>query len=169
MEKKQYEIYNILTPPNTKAKAFDFTDPILDPIFLSNSLQMTLHEAGPEFAAISAPMIGIDARVIYVRGFQSAFFNPIIVDRSEKDVLLQETYPAIPGYAIKVKRPDLIKVRFADIFGSVNITTQTYAGLTSAYIQQQFEIINGEPPFKNVTKFHLDQAIRQMEKRKRVV
>lgn len=153
-----------LTPrsqiPNTPTQIFDFQDDTYDPIELSNQMQTLVHDFG--LISISGPQIGIDKRVIYVRGMESAMFNPKIVDSSEGQSVLDEVSSSIPDMIIKIKRPDVIRCRWTNAFGETN--TYVYSGLTSRSIQRKIDYLNGIRLIDRAHKYHREQAISRWSK-----
>jgi peptide deformylase len=68
--------------------------------------------------AIAAPQIGVDRRVLYVNtGTPLVLFNPIIVRRSRKRILLWDDCFSFPDLLVKVRRNLSIVVRYRDELG----------------------------------------------------
>lgn len=157
---QNYIVYNELVQPEEVAPAFDFKAPLTGPVHLSNSLQMTVHTHG--LVAISAPQVGLNCRVIYLRGFESAMFNPIIVDKSTEMVEMEEMSGSYMGLAVKIKRHDFIKVRWHD--ANQNVHTQIFNGITSAAIQRKIDALDGKDFLDAATSYHKKKALKQWRK-----
>lgn len=143
-----------------KAESFDFTNPYPDndPVKLSNKLQMTVHENN--WIALSAPQVGIPLRVFYIKGFESAFFNPKIVDQSETQVYMEEVSSTFPGLIVKIKRPEVIRIRWTNAKNDTN--TNVYTGMTARVIQRKIDYLDGIHFTKRATKYHRDQALKRL-------
>lgn len=160
---ENYIIYEKIGQPLQVAPAFDFSAPITGPVFLSNSLQMTVHEYN--LVALSAPQVGVNTRVIYLRGFESAMFNPKIVDYGEKKIYMDEMSGTYPGLILKIKRPDAIRVRWTDASG--NTQTNVFNGITSFAIQRKVDFLDGKLLTERATLYHKEKAFKAWSKWKR--
>lgn len=160
-ENTQYQIYPIITERTfwRESQRFDFKQPPIDPVYLSNSLVSTM--ARNNGIALSAPQIGLNFRVFCIRGIDSALFNPIIVDKSDKQILLEEISLSYPKLIVKINRPDVIRLRFTDAFG--NTDTQYFSGITARVMQRKIDFLDGILFYTKATKFHLDQARRKAD------
>jgi peptide deformylase len=67
-----------------------------------------------------------------------------------------------PGLAVKIKRADEIRVRFAMPNGDVR--TETFRGLTAHSFQHEMDHMNGELFYMKATKYHRDQAFKNWKK-----
>lgn len=161
MNEEQFEIYPIeLGKMNFGInESFDFKNHQIDPIYLSNSLMMTVHSV-PGRTGLSAPQVNIPLDVIYVYGFASAMFNPKIVDRSEGTSYLEEVSCTFPKLVLKIKRPDVIRVRWTNCIGETQ--TDVFSGLTARIIQRKVDFLEGMLPQGRATKFHRNQAFKHM-------
>lgn len=153
-----YKIFNISTDlvkdPTSK---YDFNDNPRYPIWLSNSLQMTCHEK--DLIALSAPQVQMSVRAFYMVGFDSAMFNPIIVDMSTTQSYSEETSPSFPGIIVKIKRPDSIRLRWTDALGETQ--TNVYGGLTARIIQRKIDFLDGMGILDKAAKYHKEQALKK--------
>lgn len=141
------------------AKKFDFTTDPLFAVWLSNSLQLTAYDR--DVVAISAPQVGFDVRAFYIKGFVSAFFNPVIIDVSSSESYMEEASISFPNLVVKIKRPDVIRVRWTDALN--NTETHVYNGLTARVIQRKMDFLDGVPFYDHATKYHRDQAFKRMK------
>lgn len=157
----QYKIFTEIGVPEGSADLYDFQSPVMGAIYLSNSLQMTASENG--IYGLSAPQVGVNARVVYLAGFESAMFNPKIIEFSENEVIIEEHSVSFAGLLLKVKRPEIVRVRWTDAHGVTR--TDTYAGLTARILQRKIDYLDGIDFTTKVSKLVLDRAKRKMEKR----
>jgi peptide deformylase len=100
--------------------AFDFTNPIIDPIKLEKDMieiMMTSDGIG-----LAANQIGVETRV-FVMGHRDnpeaaqAFFNPVVTANTEEIADIEEGCLSFPGIYVKVKRPTKIKARWQNSQG----------------------------------------------------
>lgn len=137
---------------------FDFEDPMYNPIALSNAMQLFCFDNG--YMGISANQLNIPLNIIYVMGLQSACFNPKIVDCSETQIEYEETLSTIEHpFSIKIKRPETIKVRYADAFGEID--TYVFTGLTARVFQRKIDVLNGVKLRDRVSQYHWDKAMKK--------
>lgn len=161
-----HEIYPILEWDNVSKKTvpYAFFDedgrPFLDAPKISNSMQMTVHEKGA--VGIAANQCGLPWRIIWVNGLDSALFNPKIVETGNDMVTLEEASLSHPGLIVKIKRPDVIRLRFTDATGVGR--TRVFSGLTSRVIQRKMQILDGELFYKIANPFHREKALKKWKK-----
>jgi len=147
--------------PNQIAKPFDFNDPNEDSIQLAHELARVVVEKNG--IAVAAPQIGLDLRVLALKTNPIIIaFNPVLLDSSEDMITMEEGTLSLPGFAIKVKRPDAIKVRFTE--ANKNVRTEFYMGLTARYFLQALDYLDGITPTQRAHPVHKQQA--QTEKKK---
>lgn len=122
------------------AQKFNFSNPQIDPVVLYNDLgKMMLEKNG---LGLSAPQIGFPYRVFVIRSDPVIpFFNPIIVDKSEDVLDLEEGCLTYPNLLLKIKRPQVIKVRFADPKGEYQ--TRIFQDYTARVIQHEVDHLDG--------------------------
>ena len=144
---------------------FDFDKPPMDPAELADSLKesMVKHRG----IGLSACQVGIPWRVFAVGDPNDpdnivVMFNPRIVDFSDDTVLMEEGCLSYPGLFIKIKRPNSIRIRYANING--DIITQAYDGIPARAIQHEYDHMSGTTFHTRASSFHLDQAKRQKKK-----
>lgn len=120
---------------------FDFNNPQHDPVDLANKLIQTMNDNN--ILSLSAPQIGFNYKVFVMRGSPDAVvcFNPRVVVVSESKIVLDETCGSFPGLAVKIKRPQQIKVRYQNILGDTH--TFTYIGMTARQFLHEMDHING--------------------------
>lgn len=144
------KLYNV-------CEKFNFREPQFDPIWLSN--QLTLLREQRNGIGLAANQCGMTVRVISVKGFDTALFNPRIVDSSPNNVVLVEGCLSFPLLSLKIKRPDSIRLRWTDAFGET--TTKVWGGLTARIIQHEIDHLDGIVFLKRASKFHRDQGYRK--------
>lgn len=137
-------------------KKFDFENPLFDPIELSNALQLMTFET--QSMGLAANQLGYCTNVFFLRGLESACFNPKIVDTGEDEEVLEETTASIPGLIIKIKRKQTIRVRFTDALNNTN--THIFSGLTARVFQRKMDYLNGIRLVDRANQYHKDQAIK---------
>lgn len=140
---------------------FDFRNPPVDPVWLSNSLAITTHELGG--AGLSANQVGFDFSVMYIRGITSALFNPRIVMFSDETELGDEGCLSYPGLVMKIRRNKIIRIRSTDVRGKVD--TQMYGGLTARIIQHEMMHLLGKTFFAGASRTKLNLAVEKCKKK----
>lgn len=157
-EDVDYKIFDILSgfKPDREQEPYSFMDNPRYAVWLSNSLQMTCFTR--DWPAISAPQIGVNARAFYLQGFESAFFNPKIVDTSSTMTYIEEYSPSHLGLVVKIKRPDTIRIRWTNALNETR--TDIFTGLTARIIQRKVDYLNGIDFLSRATKIHRDKAIK---------
>ena len=100
---------------------FDFKNPQIDPVDLSQSLVSLMRkEMG---YGLAANQVGLPLKMFVLDGEPAyAVFNPRITYFGEEEILLEEGCLSYPGLALKIKRPRFIRVRFRDPYGSLHLT-----------------------------------------------
>lgn len=146
-------------PKTDKKFVFEqYPENVKDPIWLSNTLQMSLNEFENHYW-IAANQIGFDFRVIYIRGLESAMFNPVIVDSGDELATLDEINPSFDGLICPVSRPKNIRVRSTDVF--CNTETNIYTGLTARAIQSAIDALDGVPFYNRANRYHRNAALKK--------
>jgi peptide deformylase len=146
---------------HTATEKFDFQNPPMDPIELAKKLAEAVIEHNG--LGLSANQLGLPYRAFVIKANPVvACFNPIIVDRGDEVVYLEEGCLSYPGLSIKVKRPKNIKVRFTQPNGEV--VTRTYAGITARIFQHELDHLDGISHVDRATAFHREQAVKNVKK-----
>jgi peptide deformylase len=142
----------VLYQPTAK---FDFANPQVDPIQLAVDLAETMLDEGG--LGLSANQCGIPLSAFVMKGEQIiAVFNPIIVDRSEDLVSLDEGCLSFPKLILKIKRPSVIKVRYTEPNG--NVVTTKFQGITARVFQHEMQHLSGEVFTRSATPFELERG-----------
>lgn len=91
---------------------------------------------------LAAPQVGVNKRIFIMGNHEKliACINPEIFESSE-EVQSQEGCLSFPNLWLNVKRPDIVKVRYQQISGSV--IEQELGGLPSRVFQHEFDHLNG--------------------------
>lgn len=111
--------------------------------------------------AISGPQIGVrDPIIVLASG--DVLISPMIVDRSDEYIELEETDFRFPGAAVKRERPLWIRVRYTDGKGVVG--TSKFVGMTARLIQQHMDVLDGIGFLDNLSEFHRERALKQVKK-----
>ena len=155
-----------LVPPGsdilrTKTERFDFTDPPTNPVELYQNLANTMLEK--DGIGLAAVQCGLPYRMFVVHSDPIlGFFNPVIVDKSDEEVELEEGCLSYPGVLLKVKRPRKIRIRFADALGE--ISSRPFDSLTSRIIQHEMDHLDGILFGETVSRLQLEIAIKKAKK-----
>jgi peptide deformylase len=141
--------------------AFDFKNPVVDPVELYNDLAETMREN--EGMGLSANQIGVRARAFVMRAEEIiGVFNPRVVDVSSETVTLEEGCLSYPNLFVKVKRPKSIKVRFTTPDGETS--TKTFTGMTARVFLHELDHLDGIAHTSRANSYHLEQAKKLVKK-----
>ena len=141
---------------------FDFKNPQIDPVDLSQSLVSLMRkEMG---YGLAANQVGLPLKMFVLDGEPAyAVFNPRITYYGDEEILLEEGCLSYPGLALKIKRPRFIRVRFRDPYG--DYVTKQFDGITARVFQHEFDHINGVDFTQKVSKLKRDMAIKKWKKK----
>ena len=144
--------------------AFDFANPIMDPIELYTDLAETMREN--DGMGLSANQIGVRTRAFVMRAEEIiGVFNPRVVDVSSETVMLEEGCLSYPNLFVKIKRPKSIKVRFTTPDG--NTSTKTFTGMTARVFLHELDHLDGIIHTTRANRYHLEQARKLVKKLKK--
>jgi len=76
-----------------------------------------------------------------IEKYERAFINPMILDRSNEDVIFKEGCLSIPGIYEEVKRATKIRVRYND--PSFNIIEEELNGIIARIFQHEYDHLEG--------------------------
>jgi len=152
-----------------KSEEFDFSSPQMD----ANELYLLLRDKMCEHRSLglSAPQLGIMLKV-FVFGNPDEpdsimpVFNPIMVNYSDEGSIYEEQCSTFPGLFLKVKRPNMVRMRYANADGDVQ--THNFQGITARVALHEFDHLQGILFTERANRFHLDQAKRKKLKLDRV-
>jgi peptide deformylase len=141
--------------------AFDFRNPIMDPVELYTALAETMRDN--EGMGLSANQIGIRTRAFVMRAEEIiGVFNPRVVDVSSETVMLEEGCLSYPNLFVKIKRPKSIKVRFTTPDGETS--TKTFTGMTARVFLHELDHLDGIAHTSRANRYHLEQAKKLVKK-----
>lgn len=111
-----------------------------DPTELIKSMTKIMFENNG--IGLAAPQVGVKKRIFIMGNTEKliACINPEILETSE-EVQAQEGCLSFPNLWLNVKRPDVIKVRYQQISGTV--IEQELGSLPSRVFQHEFDHLNG--------------------------
>jgi peptide deformylase len=138
----------------------------IDIIQLAKDLYETLMST--KYIGLSAPQVGIPLRVFALRAQPGIVcVNPIVVDRSVEEEVLDEMCMTYGGLILPIKRPSTIKVRYTEPNG--NVVTCVFAGMTARYFLHELDHLNGKVYTQIANKMHLERAVRRKKQLDRQV
>jgi len=155
-----------LVPPSDKIlranlEPFNFQNPPEDPVKIAIKIADTMIKNNG--IGLAANQIGLPYRVFAMKTNPVIVcFNPRIVDRSTTQSTLDEGCLTFPGLMVKVKRADMIKVRYAEPNGQMKTTK--FAGLTAHIFQHELDHLNGIFMTDHVGRAALELAIKKAKK-----
>ena len=143
-------------------KKFDFSNPPINPTELSYMLCDTM--LVNKGIGLAANQIGVPYRVFAMRTEpMTVCFNPLIVDKSTKETLLEEGCLTFPGFFVKVPRADIIKVRYTEPNGQT--VTKKFAGMTARIFQHELDHLDGKLFTDYVNRTALALAMKKANKK----
>jgi peptide deformylase len=141
---------------------FDFLNPPCDPIELAKEMVKFMYDRNG--IGLAANQLGLPYRVFAMRGSPENFvcFNPKVIQPSEQEVTLEETSLTFIGLAVKIKRPQHVRVRFTNPNGET--VTKQFTGMTARVFQQQVDHLNGIVFYNKANRVHRDRALEKWRK-----
>lgn len=140
---------------------FDFRNPQMDPTELAIGLAHVMLKHGA--LGLAANQIGLPFRCFVIAANPIiACFNPRIVDSSPDMVELDEGCLSFRNMILKVKRPQVIKVRYTQPNGE--IITRQFQNITAQVFQHELDHLNGIPFTKHVSSLKLEAARQEKKK-----
>ena len=114
---------------------------------------------------LAANQVGVPYQFFVIRSDPIlGFYNPKIVDVSEETLEMEEGCLTFPGLIVKVKRPRVVKIRYADPTGQ--ITTKVFQDMTARVIQHEMDHLNGLTLGSRVSRLKLELALKKLKKSK---
>jgi peptide deformylase len=155
----KYDLVNKNDPIlKQKTEKFDFNNPPIDPVQLVLDLAQTMMYYNG--IGLASPQCGLSYRVFLIKSNPIiACFNPIVIDKSEEEIYLEEGCLSFPGLFLKIKRPKTIKVRYTQPNGE--IVTKTFDGMTARCFQHKLNHLDGVLFQTHATLYHREQAERK--------
>lgn len=147
---------------STDLEKFDFNNPQIDPVDLSQSLvKLMRKEMG---YGLAANQVGLPLQMFVLEGEPAyAVFNPRITYYGEEEILLEEGCLSYPGLSLKIKRPRFMRARFQDPYG--DFVTKQFDGITSRVFQHEYDHINGVDFTQKVSKLKKNMAMKKWKKK----
>ena len=147
-----------------KLEPFDFKNPPVDPVELSNHLidVMDRHNG----IGLSANQLGLRHRVFVMRTEpRLVCFNPTITFESEEQSVLEEGCLTYPMLYVRIKRSSWIRAKFMDVNGEVR--TEKFGGITARCFLHELDHLNGIVYLNRASKVNLGRAQRKLKLLKR--
>lgn len=151
--------FDKLSELHTKSPLFDFQKNNATEIasIITNAVQKY------DGFGLAACQVGLSHRV-FVINYQNdlviAYFNPVIKQVSEEQVLGDEGCLSFPGLFLKHKRPSWIIISYYDYTGKFHDNIQ-YTGLTARIFMHELDHLNGKTFVDSVSRIKLGAAIKQ--------
>lgn len=140
------------------ANKFDFLKPQTDPIELAHTLSKNMLKSNA--VSMSAPQLGIPYRVFAINSSPIiCCYNPILLDESEDTIYMEEACSSFPGTVLKIKRPEVIKVRYTQPNGEV--ITRKFGGMTARLFLHELDHLNGILFTQRATRYHLESGLKR--------
>lgn len=112
---------------------------------------------------LAAPQIGIPLRAFVIRSSPiQIFINPTVVDVSEETVEMEEGCLTFPGVMLKIERPRVIRIRYADLSGQYQ--TNKFQDMTARVILHELDHLNGVLFGHRVGDMSLELALKRAKK-----
>lgn len=147
-----------------QAEPFDFDDPIVDPIELSNELKDAMFNHSG--LGVSANQLGYNTRVIALRGETKATsivcFNPVIVKYSDTMNTMEEGCLSLPDVFARVVRPSDVSVQFQNELQEDK--NEEANELTARVYQHEIDHLDGILFIDRIGKFSKTRAFEKAKK-----
>lgn len=116
---------------------------------------------------LAAPQIGVMQRLAVVdaspeRGKAVRMANPQILDASPELRNHEEASPNLPGVSAKLKRPNLVIVRYLNADGVID--RREFKGLWATSVQHQIDHLNGKMYFDNLSGLKRKMLLKKASK-----
>ena len=146
------------------AEKFNFREPPMDPTELFQNLKETM--IANQGLGLAAPQVGIPYQAFVIGDYRNpdsifSVFNPVIADTGN-DVMLEEGCITYPGLFVNIKRPGVVKVRFAGHNGQID--TIKFNGYTARAFLHEYDHLQGITFIHRASKLQLDKAKKQKKK-----
>jgi peptide deformylase len=148
---------------------FDFNNPPIDPYELAQNLKETM--IAKRGVGLSANQVGLPYRVMVIGDPNDpdnimCFFNPRITSTQGEDVLIEEGCLSYPGLFIKIKRPQVVRMRFSGPNGAVG--TNVFEGIPARIILHEYDHMEGVVFTERASRLQLQKAKKQKVKLDRI-
>lgn len=134
------ETDSILKTPVTED--FNLSDPDTDPAELARFMIEFMHKN--KGIGLAAPQIGLSYRVFVMgeEGFARPYFNPVILESSDRSIKYEEGCLSFPGLYINIVRPEEIVVEYENEYGDVK--HERLSGIHARCFQHELDHLNGK-------------------------
>lgn len=140
-----------------KIDKFDFVSPPTDPVELAHTLTVLMLKTNG--VSLSAPQAGFLYKMFVIKSSPIlCCYNPILLDQSEEHIYMEEVCLSFPGTVLKIKRPEVIKVRYTQPNGET--VTKKFGGMTARLFLHEMDHLNGILFTQRATKYHLDRGLK---------
>jgi len=158
----QFNLVGIDSPIlHTATEKFNFHNPPINPVELYQIMGKKLLEY--DGLGLAAPQLGLPYNFFVIRSDPVlGFFNANIVDKSDEELLQEEACLSYPGLAFKVKRPQVIRVRYQRPDGEFH--TQVFQDMTARIVQHELDHVNGIVMSDRVSRLQIEMAIKKANK-----
>lgn len=166
VQKTEPKVFTLVGEDNPILKQvlteFDFSNPPVN----SNEFASTLVETCKLHHGIglSANQCGFPYRVFVMGAGEEyvAFFNPVIVDKSEKEVHMMEGCLSFPFLGLRITRPESVSVEYLD-FNGVKRETTLY-GISARCFLHELDHLNGIVYTERVKPLALEMGLKKRNK-----
>lgn len=147
-----------------KMETFNFSNPPVATVELANNLIETMHHH--KGLGLSANQCGLPYRVFVLWSADPLVcFNPRVIDQTSEGVMMEEGCISYPHLHVNIRRPKVIKVRFADVNG--DIQNETFVGMTARAFLHEMDHLDGVVFTRRALGPHLSRAISQQKQLER--
>jgi peptide deformylase len=125
---------------------------------VANMFETMYHADG---VGLAAPQVGLSLRMFVVdgdvmandfpecKGFKRAMINPLIIEHSEEEILLEEGCLSLPGIHEKVFRPAKIRIKYID--ENLAEHEEEIEGFAARIVQHEYEHLEGRVFIDNIS------------------
>jgi peptide deformylase len=116
--------------------------------FIQNMFETMYNSDG---VGLAAPQVGQPIRIFVLdtthededepAGIKKAFINPVILEKSGDEWVMNEGCLSLPEIREDVVRPETVKIKYVD--ENFNEFTEEYSGFTSRVIQHEYDHLEG--------------------------
>jgi len=145
---------------NKKLDEFVF-DGSVDTKELADQMIEIMIKAGA--AGLAANQLGLEHRVFVLNTAPETLvcFNPKIVHMGEEYAVIEEGCLTFPGFYVKIRRPDFIRVRFQDVNGEIQ--TENLNKIPGRAFQHELDHLDGIDYMQRAKRIHIDQARKKQK------
>jgi len=163
----EYELYPLVDSydPILKSKPtpFDFNQHGARTLATFHAISLLETMSKNHGVGLAANQVGLDVRMFVMgsEGVGYAFFNPEIVEVAGQTTF-EEGCLSFPGLFIPVKRPELVKIKYLDMYGEEK--TQEFSGLSARIVLHEYDHMEGIVYTTKVSPLILERCKRKVKK-----